>query len=680
MSEQVQTRVENGIAILRINRPPRNVLSLALCRDLLEELIKAEQDATVSGVVIAGQGVGFSTGMDLIDFASGGHAPSVARLGQHMDQAQKPIVAALHGPVIGAGLELALCAHARVANSKTMIGMPDVALGLIPGGGATQRLPRVLGAQTSLEFLLSRRPVEATHQRFDALFDQIVPSDQEGVAIALAQSLAETGIWTRLRDHERGLSDPAVFQSSISDLRVKITNSDSPENDIVDCVEAAQLLPFDQGLEFEAVRFRERTNTPHAQLLRHAFVADARARSLPPALASNALKVEKVVVLGRSADVADLAAMVLWLGHKVWIESGTPNMAKALADLTLKRLDRPEFKHPPGQAKPADRLTVGAKGTEIEEADMIFDTGELTPDPPADLKEGAVWIVTSGSISAAERGQEVSAERRTLRMRKLLKTAHLVELSAPAATSNTTVATTHRALSAAGQNVVMTADVPGGLVGSLFSVLSRCALVMLAAGQKPGDVEAAAQKLGLRQGPLQMMDVLTPARSLHMMRQVFEHREAPLAPLRLLSDRIADATADNETVGDHLLVFHIHAGQSFSRDPELQGWVDEWREEYPERARTWPQMPLERAMLCALVNEGARLNRKRVVQRLSDIDLAAEKGLFMDRSKGGPLIQADLQGLLGLARSMKALEPLDPTLWAPDPLVVDMVKNGKRFF
>ncbi len=665
------------MVVLSLNRAPRNVLTAKICRDLEAHLTDALADDTVRGIVISGQGEAFSTGMDLDEFAHVGRPGNVYDIGQCLDGAKKPVVAAIHGAALGAGLELALCTHARVAKRDTKIGMPDIAVGLIPGGGATQRLPRVIGAQASLELLLSGRIVPVTDRAVSGLMDRIVNDDPEKAALVLADLLAKGHGFSHIKDRDRGLSDPGVFQRSVAEVHDLMQDPSRPEADIVACVEAAQLLPFDQGLNFEAVRFRERAASPASLLARHAFAAKAKAANLPPALASSALPVDKVVVLGRSSEVADLAAMTLWLGHRVWIESGTQAMGEALAELTLKRLQRSDL---PSDDDPAERLTVGASGSEMEEADLIFDTGELTPDPPVALKEGGVWLLTSPVIAAGERAEEVSAQGRTLRLRRLLRNAHLVELSAPPGTRNATVSTAHKALSAAGQSVIMTADEPGGLVGALFSVLCRATMVMLAAGQSPGRVERAARRLGLHQGPLQMMDVHGAGRSLDLMRRVFEHRDASLSPLRLLSDRIADATQDGAAKAARVHVFHVAAGQSFSRDPDLSPWIGEWRGDYPDRSLVWPDVPLEQAFHAALIKEAARLRSAKVIQRMSDIDLAAEKGLFMDPKQGGPLIQADMQGLLGFVKIMKALAPVDACLWQPDPHVLDMVKNGKRFF
>jgi 3-hydroxyacyl-CoA dehydrogenase len=196
----------------------------------------------------------------------------------------------------------------------------------------------------------------------------------------------------------------------------------------------------------------------------------------------------------------------------------------------------------------------------------------------------------------------------------------------------------------------------------------------------PSDIEQAARGLGMRQGPLQLMDILGAGRSLTLMRRILEHRGAPLTPLRLLSDRIADVTDGEDTKAGRALVFHTQAGQSFARDPDFPGWVHDWRTDYPDRAINWPDVSLDQAMLAAMVNEAARLRRTKAVHRLSDIDLAAEKGLFMDRKHGGPLIQADLKGLLGIARTMRRLTQVDEDLWTVDPLITDMIKTGDTFF
>ncbi|MEM8539187.1 MAG: 3-hydroxyacyl-CoA dehydrogenase family protein, partial [Pseudomonadota bacterium] len=326
------------------------------------------------------------------------------------------------------------------------------------------------------------------------------------------------------------------------------------------------------------------------------------------------------------------------------------------------------------------RLSLAETDADLDAADLIFDTGELLPDPPVKLKDGGAWLMTSPDVAVEDRAAEVNAEGRMLRLRKLMRNSQILELSAPPSLQPGMVETVYAALAQDHQHVVFTKDTPGGLVGSLFAALARTALVMLASGQRPSLVEEAARSLGFRQGPLQMIDVLGAGRSLALMRRVYEHRGASLAPLRLLSDRMADVTGGDASRARRALVFHAPAGQSFARDPDLQEWLTEWRSDHDHAPAAWPETDLKDALLAALVREAVNLHANGIVERLSDIDLATVHGLMMDRRRGGPLIAADVAGLLGIKRGLERLTTVDPALWSKSDQLDDMIKYGRRFF
>lgn len=664
MADRVKDSREDGVAILTLP----TVLTTDTCAELDAALVKALNARDVSGLVLIAEGPDFCMGFDLLAQDHARLAGSFATLARRIETSSKPVVAALCGKVRNEGVDLAICAQARVAHSDTTIAMTSVEVATLPGGGATQRLPRLLGPDVSLDMMLNAATWPITHKGLAGFADAIVVDDVKSAAKRWAQGAQKTPMTVNVT--------PVAFRMALADIRQRFPNPSNAQADIIDCVEAALLLPVSSGLAFETARYVERCGDRLSHVLRHAVVADGKARQLPHTMAETARPVRRVAVMGRSSEAADLAAMSVRQGWDVWIEGGVPERGRALVDLTLKRLQQ----HTGHSNEASERLHVDATGAEMEHADLIFDTAELTPDPPVALKDGAVWVFTSPDVAIVDRAQEVQAPGRTVRLNRLLRSSGLIELSGSKDTADMAVATAHSALSGDQQSVVMTADVPGGLVGALFCAVARSALVMLAAGASPDAIENAARKRGLRQGPMQMMDVLGPGRALELMRQVYAQRGASLAPLKMLSDRMADVTDGDENRARRALIFHTPVGQSFALDADLSDWLDEWRDDHPERAPDWPDVDLEEAFHAALVSEAARLLQRRVVQRASDIDLAAQKGLFMDERLGGPLIQADLSGLLGIKTMLRQLDAIDPALWTCEPLIDDMIKNGRRFF
>ncbi|MEM7596770.1 MAG: enoyl-CoA hydratase/isomerase family protein [Pseudomonadota bacterium] len=662
MADRISEIQSGGAMVLAWTGP----VTPELC-DQLRAAVEAGQvdpEVTFLKLVLGPDSLGIAHGLRELQPVS----ECLSTLARRMAACAKPVVAILQGDLSDATLELALAAHIRVAHPSVRVSMPAVEMGLIPMAGATQRLPRVIAPKASAHLLLTGETWPITDIRLKGLAEIVTDVDDASAIQALIE--------TRTPMPEDVTVEPDKFQVALADARARFPRPAPAQADIIACLEAAQLLPLEQGLNFETARFVQRARDPQSRLLRHAAFVEESARHRPLSTSATPGRVQNVVVMGRSSETADLAAMGLEQGYRVWIEAGSTHMGRALAELACKRL-RPPFR---SSEEVKARLGVDLTGAEMEEADLIFDTAELTPDPPVTLKTGGVWIVTSPDIAAADRAREVQSEGRALRMRRLLRASHVVELSAPPETEESALITAHAALSSGGQSVILTKDAPGGLLGALFGALSRAALVMLAAGKDPGEIEHAARAMGLRQGPLQMIDVLGAGRALSQMRRIYEQRDVSLAPLRLLSDRMSDVTGGDEARARRALVFHAPAGQSFARDPDLIPWLAEWREDHPDRCVTWPGVDLEAAMRAALVAEAARLIQAEVVERPSDIDLAAQKGLLMDPLRGGPLIQSDLMGVLGISSTLAQLQATDPAVWAREPLIVDMVKNGRSFF
>lgn len=681
MSQHVQQGVQDSVAVLTLDRPPGNALIPAVRAELIGKLQACCDDPAIAAIVLRGAGAGFSAGVDLGEFSAAPAEPPLSLLCSAIEDAPKPVVAALHGSALGAGLEVALAAHDRVARRGTRVSLPEVTLSMIPGGGATQRLPRLVGAQVSLELMLSGRAAEATDARLGRVFDRITEDDPLEAAIDLARRLARSGDWTRTRDRHRGLSDARGYHAAIAGVSERLRGPGSAEADIVDCIEAAQLLPFDQGLTFEQSRFADRLTLPEARGIRHVFTAERRAATLPRKLAEAAPAIRTAALVGTGPHLAGLALSCLSAGLSVQVfTGGTVPVQTVLADVAAG-LDH---------AVSTGRLTQDARERRMARllaletpealgaADLVLDTGGPPFANPVAPDRTCVWALLNDGADAAARARETGAEGRLVRLRLPLggPAARLAEVATPPETPADLAAGVHRAFTNNGRSVLLSSEATGFLSDAMGAALFGTALILLAGGLPVAQIDAAARKLGFAQGPFRLIDDFGAQTTLARMRRVFEARQIPLRPLRILSDRIADAGVDPARA----LAFHVPSGQTTAPDPELDEWVMEWREDHPERAIDWPATDPGIAMHAALVNEAARLIETRAVQRRSDPDLVMVRGFGMDRASGGPLLQSDIQGLLGLVRAMRPLREVNAALWAPTALLDDMVKNGRTFF
>ncbi len=368
--------------VLVLTHPPVNALSQAVRQALADGLQAAEADAGVQAIVIRGEGRGFSAGADIAEFGRVSQTIGLGDLCRRIEACDKPVIAALHGTALGGGFEIALAAHYRIANAQAMLGLPEVNLGLLPGAGGTQRLPRLIGARAALRMMLTGMPIRAAEAAGLGLIDRVVEAGLTEAALAMA---GEGLPPRRTGDAVQGMTDAAGNHAAVFAARAAQKGNCLPAPArIIDCVEAAMLLPVAQGLNAERAAFEDLVDTTQAAGLRYAFFTERRAVAPPPAVA--ALGVQTIATLGLwGADdaSADLAAQALSSGLRVALAD--PDRAALVA--ALERIaGRQE------QAVVAQRMTAEAR-----DADWARLTSTLAADPLA----GVDLVLLSGGHAAA---------------------------------------------------------------------------------------------------------------------------------------------------------------------------------------------------------------------------------------------------------------------------------------
>lgn len=304
-------RIRDGVAVITLDHPPANVLSHGMRVELAAHFARIATLPDVRGVVLMGAGDGFSVGADIREMAMPQQAPTLAQVCDAVEGCRVPVVAALHGTVMGGGAELALAAHYRIAAGGTGIGLPDVTLGLVPGAGGTQRLPRLVGAVVALDLLLSGRSLYAKTCREAGLIDGIVTGDLGSAALAFVADLLAKGQGPRpTRDRRAPMVDGAACLDAVAQRRAAIAASrfHAPMR-ALDCVEAAVLLPFEAGMAFEAAAFETCRAHPQSRALRHIYLAERRVSA---DLLTRTGAAWTVTSLGQSSVVVPMTAA---LGH-----------------------------------------------------------------------------------------------------------------------------------------------------------------------------------------------------------------------------------------------------------------------------------------------------------------------------------------------------------------------------
>ena len=487
---QVRRTDRGGMAWLEMDAPPVNALSQALRAALWQALDLAEADPQIGAIVLAALGRTFPAGADITEFDAPAQAPGLPELCDRIEACTKPVVAALHGTALGGGLELALAAHGRVALASAKLGLPEIHLGVLPGAGGTQRLPRLIGAEQALRLMLTGRPVPAAEALALGLLDRVV---EDGLAQAAADEvqrlLARGGDLPRSRDRRDGMRDGLVYQRVVAAARSQLAQHRLPAPlRIVECVEAAQLLPFDAGLAFEAAAFADLLATPQSAALRHAFLAERRAArfaetrisprpDLPP--------LRRVGLLGAAG--ADMALPLLQAEVEVvLVDPARTRLVQALERLAALQ----------EQAVAAGRLTqarrdldwarlgsaLGVAALAECEAVLVADAALMPEAIEATAPGTLLALVGRGAVAPQHRAGDILGFRPS--------GGRLVELVVTPDTQPAQVLQA-QALARLSGHAVLRCGLPGGVAGRLMAA-GRAAVAHLVMQGEPEEAVAAA--------------------------------------------------------------------------------------------------------------------------------------------------------------------------------------------
>ena len=678
MAEQVYTIVQDGVGVITLNRPPANVLTPELRLVLDQQLDQAMANPDVIGIVLTGAGGSFCVGVDISEYNGPFGHPWVSELCNKIENSPKPIVAAMHASAIGAGLELALAAHARVARADTRLAMPDIKLGMIPGAGATQRLPRILGAQRALEILLSGQVIRASDPRVARLITQLTQTSPVDGACELALKLAHSGQWKVARDECPGFSDPVSYQASVNGVKAQMSERSDAAGDILRCVESAQLLPLAQGLAFERALFDDRLASPEARCARHYMMAEKFAASPPRFDGAKGAPIRQIALLGTRDRLGELAVLLLNAGFGVKITCTEAPDAQAFDAWIARVLQNLVKQGKWSEAQFAQRMTLFECSTNfanLAQGDLIIDDGSTPPGQAFDLRGDAIWCVLEPETTAKTRAGDLGINKPAIGLHPYqpMSERQIVELSYPALHGASDVAAVMGVVRRLGKSAILTPLQAGSIRGVLASAFYGAAMQLLHHGVSPYAVDAAAREIGFTAGPFALMDRAgLPQVQTRLEGYASQHAFAA-SPDTVLAHLVKDGRVGRSSGQG----FYNHVDGQLHEDPALAQYLP-----LPNQSQAGPNMSarmIGSALLGALVNEAARLLEGKHIRRASDIDLILVKGFGYSSAMGGPLLQVDMSGLFYLFKDMQKLTQLSP-IWAPHDKISDMVKQGNGFF
>ncbi|MEZ5912434.1 MAG: 3-hydroxyacyl-CoA dehydrogenase NAD-binding domain-containing protein [Paracoccaceae bacterium] len=602
------------------------------------------------------------------------------------------MIAALHGNALGGGFEVALAAHYRIALAGTRIGLPEVTLGILPGAGGTQRAPRLCGAATALQLMIGGAPISAEEAMGEGLIDGVVDADVGGAAIALARMLAEEGKGPRpTRDRREGFANPQRYEAAIRKARGETADPNLPApSRIVDCIEAALLLPFEAGLAFERAAFDECVTSDTAAALRHAFFAERAVAKIPEAEAeAMALPVSSVGVVGGGLMGAGIAAALMAGGYDV-------HMVERDQDALVKGLERVSDLHDRAIAR--GKMTEAARDAQwqrfkghdrleaLADCDLVIEAVFEDFDVKAGLlrqldgiaKPGAL-LATNTSYLDVDALAAVTSRPEAVLGLHFFSPAHvmkLLEVVVGEKTAPSAVLSGFVLAKRLGKTAVR-AGVCDGFIGNRILAAYRTAAdFMLEDGASPAQIDAAMRAFGMPLGPYQVLDLAGLDISWARRKRLASGRD-PQARYVAIGDRLCEAGRFGQKTGQGY--YNYGADRKGSEAPEVLALIAAEREAKGIIPRAFEADEIQRRCLAAMVNEGARLYAEGIALRPSDIDVVMMLGYGYPRWRGGPMKTADLRGLLAIRNDLESFARDEPAFWAPAPILDELIKNGRRF-
>ena len=687
--------IDAEIAVIAMNKPPVNGLGHALRSGIVEALDEAIANPAVKAIVLTGTPRAFSGGADVTEFGTPAAArePNLRVVIEAIEASAKPVVAAISGQCLGGGLELALGAHFRVALPDAWLGLPEVKLGLLPGAGGTQRLPRLIGLEAALNFIVFGAPVAAAKFMGTPLIDAIVDGDLLAGAIAFARKVvAEALPLTRARDLTlREPNAQALLQFARNTVTAGAEGFPAPLA-CVDAVANAVGKPFDEGMRLEREAFMALMATPASRSLRHVFAAERAAAKLPDVAADTPLReITKVGVIGAGTMGGGISMNFLNVGIPVvLLETKQEALDKGLATirknyensmkkgkLTVAQVEQRMALVTPTLDYDSFRevdLVIEAVFENMAVKETVFRALDEVCKPGAILASNTSYLNLDAIAAFTQRPQDVIG----LHFFSPANVMRLLEVVRGARTAPD-VLVTAMALAKKIKKIAVVSGVCDGFIGNrMLARYGAAANGLINAGALPQQIDSALQKFGMAMGPFRMGDLA--GLDIGWATRKRKAAEAGVSMLPMVADKLCEAGRLGQKTGAGW--YRYEAGK---RDPIPDAVTEQLIAQYRIEAGIAPRAVaddevVERCMY-SLVNEGARILEEGIAARASDIDIVYLNGYGYPLQRGGPMLYADAVGLPNVVRALKrfAAEPGADASWQPAPRLVALAEAGKTF-
>ncbi len=693
MSEVVSYQLVENIGVITVNSPPVNALSQAVRQGILDGINAAQADDS-EAVVICCVGRTFIAGADITEFGKPPLDPWLPEVLSAIENSGKPVVAAIHGTALGGGFEVSLACHYRCAVASAKVGLPEVKLGLLPGAGGTQRVPRIAGVKAALDMITGGNPIAAGKAKDMGLIDEIVEGDDlPAAAVAYAQELVASGApLKRIRDIsiDKETIEPGFFDNARKQL-ARRARGQIAQDRIVSCLEAAVNLPMDEGLARERELFKELVTSPESAAMRHIFFAErqaAKIKDLPKDTATR--DINSVAIIGGGTMGGGIAMCFANVGIPVILLEVNDEALQRGLGIIRKNYNITVQKGKMTEAKMEERIALIQGSTdyaEIAEVDLVieavFENLDLKKEIFAKLdntcKQGAILATNTSyqdvdAIAAATKRPEDVLGMHFFSPANVMK---LLEVVRGEKTADDALATSMAIGKKIGKVCALSRVCYGFIGNRMLGGYGREAQMLLLDGCTPEQVDSALEGFGMAMGPLAMGD-LAGLDVGYKARQA--RTDLPDDPkLYRMGTLLVEMGRHGQKTGSGFYKYDPETRRRES-DPEVEAMIKEEADKLGVERREISNEEILARCFYPLINEGAKILEEGIAQRPSDIDVVYVFGYAFPVAKGGPMFYADQVGLKNVYDKIcEFRDRYGEDYWQPAPLLEKLANEGKSF-
>jgi 3-hydroxyacyl-CoA dehydrogenase len=688
ITDVVDLEVRGRIALVTIDNPPVNALARGVRDGLFEAMTRARDDAAVEAVVIVCQGRTFIAGADIREFGKPPEGRIIFEAQDAIESSPKPVVAAIHGTALGGGLEVALCCHYRVAVESASFGLPEVKLGILPGAGGTQRLPRVVGVEKALSMMTSGNPIGANEALAAGLIDEIVSGDLTERAVAYAEEVVAQGRpLNKVRDSNHKLDvvkgKPEVFDDFRKGIARQTRGFLAPET-IVQCVEAAVNRPFDEAIHFERKQFVKLVTSHHSIAQRYCFFAERQANKIPDVPRDTPqTPIHKVGIIGAGTMGGGISMNFANAGIPVTIVEVKPEALDRGLSVVRKNYERSASRGRISQQDVEERMARihGVLNIEsLADCDLVIEAVFENMDLKKDLfrklgdlcKDGAILATNTSALDVDEIAAASGRPQAVIGLHFFspANVMKLIEIVRGNETSGSAIATCMALAKKVGKVAVLV-GVCRGFVGNrmLFARTVQSGKLILQ-GALPWDVDRVLYDFGFPMGPFAMNDLAGLDIGWNPKTSKGE----------TLRDRLCEMGRRGQKTGAGYYNYDPETRER-TPEPEVAALIRDYAKEKGVALRDIDDEEILQRCLFPMVNEAAKILEEGIAIRPSDIDVVWVNGYGWPQYRGGPVFWADSVGLDTVVARMKEFQKQDggDRFWQPAALLERLAREGKGF-